>query len=101
MATATVDISENSRELLRELTEKTGQTASEVLDKALDAYRRQVFFNQVNAGYAELRADPEAWAEFQADQKEWDDAPIDGLERDEHWTEDGQCLPKEAENNGP
>jgi hypothetical protein len=91
---STVDISENSRELLRELAEKTGQTTCEVLEKALDAYRRQVFFDKVNAGYAELRADPQAWDEFQADQKEWDDAPIDNLEHDEHWSEDGQCAPE-------
>ena len=100
MAALTVAISENSRELLRELSLKTGQTDSEVLDKALDVYRRQVFFDKVNAGYADLRADPQAWAEFQADQKEWDDAPIDTLDHDEHWSEDGQCSPKEPDNNG-
>jgi hypothetical protein len=89
---STIDISPASRELLSELALKTGQSQSEVIDKALDVYRRQVFFDKLNAGYAALKADPQAWAEFQAEQKEWDDAPInDTLANDERWTDDGNC----------
>src|SRR5712692_6618979 len=66
MSGPTVCISEVSHQLLKELAEQTGQTMMDVLDKALDAYRRKVFFEQLNAGYAELRSDPEAWAEHLA-----------------------------------
>ena len=93
MSFSTIDISATSRELLCVLAEKTGQTQAEVLDKALDVYRRQVFFDRVNLGYAALKADPQACAEFQADQKEWDDAPLNPITNDERWTDDGQCLP--------
>ena len=99
MTTVSVDISATSQELLRELAAKTGQTTSVVLDKALDAYRRQVFFDKLNAGYAELRADPEAWAEHEAERKDWDNALMDGLDEDEHWTDDGRCLPTEPDVN--
>ena len=97
MATSTVDISETSRDLLHDLAAKTGQTASEVIDKALESYRRQVFFDKLNAGYAELRSNPEAWSEFQADQKEWDTTAMDGLDTGEHWTEDGHRVPTQPE----
>jgi hypothetical protein len=95
MSAPTVRISEASHQLLKELAEQTGQTMMDVLDKALDAYRRKLFFEQMNVGYAELRADPEAWAEHLAERKLWDATLMDGLDADEHWTEDGRCLPPE------
>jgi hypothetical protein len=95
MSAPTVPISETSYQLLKELADQTGQTMLEVLDKALDAYRRKLFFEQMNAGYAELRADPEAWAEHLAERKLWDATLMDGLGPDERWTEDGRCLTPE------
>ncbi len=97
MATATVDISDNSQKLLSELVLTTGQTAADVVQQALDAYRRQVFFKKVNEGYADLRADPASWAAYQAEFKEWESLTNAGLEQDEHWTEDGRCHIKPAE----
>jgi hypothetical protein len=87
MSEPTVRISEASHQLLKELAEQTGQTTMDVLDKALDAYRRKLFFEQMNAGYAELRADPEAWAEHLAERNQWDATLMDGLDPDERWTE--------------
>ena len=100
MATSTVDISEASRDLLRELAAKTGQTTSQVLDKALAAYRREVFFQKMNAGYAELRADPQAWAAFEAERKQFDGTLMDGLEGDDHWSEEGVAGATETGPNG-
>ena len=59
MSAPTVRISEASHKILRELAEQTGQTMMDVLDRALDGYRRKLFFEQLNAGYGELRVDPE------------------------------------------
>src|SRR6059058_524706 len=95
MSRPSVPISEASYQLLNELAQQTGQTTEHVLDKALDAYRRKLFFERLNAGYAELRADPEAWAEHLAEQKLWDAALTDDLDPGEHWTEDGRCLTPE------
>src|SRR5437660_12411663 len=91
MSASTVRISEASHQILKELAEQTGQTMIDVLDKALGAYRRKLFFEQMNAGYAELRADPEAWAEHLADRKLWDATLLDGLGPDEHWAKAGRC----------
>jgi hypothetical protein len=99
MSTPTVPISEASHRVLQELAEQTGQTMTAILDKALDAYRRKVFFEQLNADYAALRADPEAWAEMEAERKLWDATLMDGLDPDERWTEDGRCLNPEQEDS--
>ena len=95
MSEPTIRIRESSYRILKELAEQTGQTMMDVLDKALDAYRRKLFFEQMNAGYAELRADPQAWAEHLAERKRWDATLMDGLDPDEHWAEDGRCLTPE------
>src|SRR5262245_32924489 len=79
MSTPTVRISEASHQLLKGLAEQTGQSMMDVLDKALDAYRRKLFFDQMNAGYAELRSDPKAWAEHLAERELWDATQMDGL----------------------
>lgn len=80
MSSCTVDISESSRQLLSELAVKTGQTTTQVLDKALAAYQKQVFFDKLNAGYAELRADPFQWEEHEAERAQLDAANLDGLD---------------------
>lgn len=95
MSTPTILISESSRRLLLELAEQTGQSMTDVLDKALDAYRRKLFFEQLNAGYAALRADPQAWAEELEERKLWDATLMDGLDPNERWTDDGRCLTPE------
>jgi hypothetical protein len=92
MSTPTVPIREAAHRLLQQLAEQTGENALDILDKALDGYRRKVFFEQLNAGYAALRADPEAWAEMEAERKLWDATLMDGLDPNERWTEDGRCL---------
>lgn len=91
MSTPTVRISDESHQKLKELAARTGDTMMDVLDKALEAYRRKLFFEQMNAGYSELRADSEAWAEHLAERKLWDATLMDGLDRDEQRTEDGRC----------
>ena len=96
MSASTVSLSEASHQILKDLAKRTGQTMTNALEKAVDAYRRKVFFEQMNAGYAELRSDPVAWAEHLAERKLWDSTLMDGLDSEERWTEDGRCLTAEA-----
>jgi hypothetical protein len=90
MAGATVRISEKSRETLRALAAKTGESMQAVLDRAVEEYRRERLMEEVNAAYAALRADPEAWAEWQKELAAWDATLMDGLDPNERWTEDGE-----------
>ncbi len=97
---SSITISDASQALLAEMAQKTGKSSTEILDQALTSYRRRVFFEQMNAGYSELRGDAQAWADFEAERKNLDNAMADGLDADERWTEDGACLPS-TEKTGP
>ena len=96
MSAPTVRISNTSHQILKDLAEQTHETMMHVLDKALDTYRRKLFFEKLNAGYAELQADPNAWAEHLAERKLWDATLMDGLEPEACWTDDGRCLSLEC-----
>ena len=52
---------------------------SVVLNKAVEAYRRQRILEQANAADAALRSDPKAWAEELAERREWETALADSL----------------------
>jgi hypothetical protein len=40
---------------------------SQLVEEAVDALERRVFFDQLSARYEALRADPEAWSEIEAE----------------------------------
>ena len=80
MTTTTVRISEHTRDMLRELAQAAGVSMQEVLEQAVEAYRREKFMAELNAGYAALRNDPVAWQEYQDELAEWDVTLADGLE---------------------
>jgi predicted transcriptional regulator len=98
MSAQTVPISEVSHQALQELARQTSQPVEAILDRAIEDYRRKVFFETLNAGYAALRADPQAWAEELEERKVGDATLMDGLDPDERWTEDGRVIaPEERE----
>ena len=63
----TIRVSERTRDRLAELAKATGRPMTELLDEAADALERRVFFDRLNAGYAELRDKPDAWKEIEAE----------------------------------
>jgi hypothetical protein len=99
MSTPIVRVSDASHRLLRDLTEQTGKTTMEVLDRALDAYRRMVLCEPPSGGAAALRADPEAWAEVEPERKLWDATMMNGLEPAERRTEEGRFVDIEDDLN--
>jgi hypothetical protein len=54
-------ISQAAQATLRELSTADGKSMVAILDEAIEALRRRRFLEQVNAAYASLRANPEAW----------------------------------------
>jgi hypothetical protein len=80
MSSVTVRINEECREILRQLSTSSGESMQAVLERAVEQYRRRVFFEQTNAEYARLRKDRAAWAEIEKEREEWDAALGDGLE---------------------
>jgi hypothetical protein len=52
----------------------------EIAARAVEAYRRQRLLDQINADFAELRADPDAWQAYRNDLAAWDSTLLDGLD---------------------
>lgn len=83
MSADTVAIQPQTHAKLRELAETEGRGETEILDAAIDAYYRRRLLEGMNAGYARLRKDPQAWAEELAERELWDKTLADGVEKDE------------------
>ena len=78
----TVRIDPISHASLAEIARAKRIPLSEALARAVETYRRQVFFEAMSAGYASLRAAPKAWAEEEADRAAWETTNADGLENE-------------------
>jgi len=101
MSTSIVCVDEKATRVLRELSERTGKTMQNILDQAIEDYRRKVFLEAVNAGYAALRADPAAWAEIEHERRSMQGSLMDGLDPAERWGDDGDLIaPDEVKPNG-
>ena len=87
MSHTTVRISESTHHLLKDLAIEEKRPMLAVLTQAVEEYRRRRFLESVNAAYAELRQDAEAWSDHLAERREWDVAILDGLAEDEIATE--------------
>ncbi|MGH7572638.1 MAG: toxin-antitoxin system protein [Gemmatimonadota bacterium] len=78
----TTRISPSARQILRQMAEETGESQQQVLEKALEHYRRQRFLAELNAAFASLREDEAAWREELAEREAWESTLADGLEQD-------------------
>jgi hypothetical protein len=88
MGTTTVRVSEKAHRKLRELAVAEGVPMQAALEKALDEYERQRFFDAFDAGYRALRENPVAWAQELEERRLWDATLADGLDLNEVWHED-------------
>jgi hypothetical protein len=80
MESLTVRISRSTHAALRALAAETDESMTEVLDKAIEIYRRQRFLAGLNADFAALRENKSAWEEELAQRELWDATLTDGLE---------------------
>ena len=75
-----IRISSHSKATLRDLAKREGKPMQAVLDEAIEQYRRDTFFRELNESYGRLQADPDAWKEELGERQEWDTALMDGLD---------------------
>jgi hypothetical protein len=68
VAENSIPVSETARARLEELARWAGVSVGEALEAAIKDHYDRRFWEEVNAGYAALRADPEVWAEPDWDQ---------------------------------
>ena len=89
MSSTTVRISGKARDTLRELAARAGEPMQSILEKAIEHYRRERFFDEADAAYRALRNDPEAWQEELAERQLWEATLKDGLDADERSERNG------------
>lgn len=65
----TIRVSEKTRDRLASLADAMGRPMTRVLDEAVDALERKMFFDTFNRRYEELRSDSEAWAEIERERQ--------------------------------
>lgn len=81
MSTTTIRVPTKTKETLHILACTAGLSMQQVLDQALEVYRRQQLLEATNAAYAALRLNAKAWHEFEEERRDWDATLADGLER--------------------
>jgi hypothetical protein len=77
--TLTVRITRSAHAALRSLAEDSDESMTEILEKAIEAYRRARFLAGLNADYAALREDSSAWEGEKKERRAWDATLSDGL----------------------
>jgi len=83
MASVTLRSDPITSQRLRNLAAQAGVSMREMLARIVEAYEAEQYIAELNAGYAELRKNPEAWAEELAEEALWDRTLMDGLEAEE------------------
>ncbi len=78
----TIRVTNQARETLRQLSKITGKRQQDVVDEAVEAYRRQVLLDRANAAYAALRSNAKAWEAELQDRQAWDATLGDGQDGD-------------------
>ena len=75
----TARISPRSDKIIQEMAVLTGKPKIEIIEQALETYRRQERMRLFNEGYAELRASTIAWGEELQEREEIEGTMDDGL----------------------
>lgn len=65
--------------ILEQLSAKTGESTPRLLHRAVVQLKKQMFFERLNQGYANLKNCPEAWDAELKDRALFENASSDGL----------------------
>ncbi|MDO8737957.1 hypothetical protein [Candidatus Deferrimicrobium sp.] len=80
MPGTTVRVSEAVHDRLHKLAAEKRMTMSAILDSALAAYERKLFWAKAAAEFQSLRDDPKAWKAELEEREAWDATLADGRE---------------------
>jgi predicted transcriptional regulator len=79
MASTTVRITQHTHQVLRELAKATGERLEQVLEEAVDRYRRERFLADLHVAYERLVADQAISRDELADRAKLDGTLADGF----------------------
>ncbi len=74
----TVRISKSTHAALRAIPDERNESMTEILDKAIELYKRKRFLEGLNADFAALRPNKAGWEEELVERKLWDATLPDG-----------------------
>lgn len=74
MSSTTVRISSSAKTTLKVLSERTNRRMQEIVDEAIEQYRRRLFLEEANEAFARLHADEQCWTEELEERAAWDQA---------------------------
>jgi len=80
MSSTTVRVSADTHAVLNQLARERHETIQKVLERAVEMYRRKMFWEETNAAFARLHEDEEAWREELDERKAWDATLADGVD---------------------
>jgi len=80
MSTTTIRITVGARDTVRELARQTGLKQQDIVDHAVEQYRRQLLLDRANAAYASLNSNAPARENEQEERAVWDVTLADGME---------------------
>lgn len=76
-----VRVAKQTRQQLVNLARENGLPMQTILDRAVEAYRRQAFIEALNSDFAALKEKPQDWAEEMEERKLWEQTLADGSEQ--------------------
>lgn len=77
-----IRISAKAKATLRDLAKRERKPMQTVLDEAIEQFRRDKFFRELDEAYARLQADPKGWKDELEERRIWDRTLMDGLEKE-------------------
>jgi hypothetical protein len=80
MPELTVSINERAYGALLTIVANSGETIPDVLDRAIENYRRSLFLEQANKAFTTLRQNQTLWQEETVERQLWDQTLDDGIE---------------------
>lgn len=75
-----VRVSESTHKVLQALSSKEGKTMQDIIDKAIEDYRRKNFLEGLSQDFQVLQEDPDLWKEHEEEIVLWNNTLQDGLE---------------------
>jgi len=79
MGHTTIRVRNETRSALREIAGREKLSLQSLIERLIETHETQQFFDSINRGYAELRADPKAWASVLKERRQWEALSADSL----------------------
>lgn len=87
MASTNIRVDVRTHAALRELADQQHRPVGKVVFDAVEQYREDIFWREMEDGLAMLKADSVAWKDYQDEIALWDTASGDGLQNEEPYAE--------------